>query len=473
MQWSRFNRLFRLEKTGGFLYNALSNTLFELDESHYTILEDWQNGRSYDANGDEYFLSVLSKKTVLVRSGEEEQHLLACRYQRQVTCFDSSVLCLTICPTLRCNFQCPYCFEQSQQDGAIMTPETIDRLISFIRRYKDIRHLFVSWYGGEPLLAFDTIYTLTRQFKTLDLNFEGAGMITNGYLLDKERIARLNDLRIRSIQITLDGPRETHDSWRVLRSGGSTFERILNNVTALFQSPYKGKCIIRVNIDKNNRGAFIELQAALLNRFKGKNLIIYPGYVQTSRSHPYAHTDTLDIKEWTDFTFDLFWREGLVPSGGFYPPFGNQDAGCNSICAATKHNEFVIGPEGELYKCWEDVGRPDMVIGNIHLDEPIENDLMRAQYTLGTDAFCDPECLACDVLPICGGGCANKRMRTKRYGEKGLAFCSPFKEHLIRYLEAYICTFWTKELCASILNSGEIKPEDTGYRIISPGCVPQ
>ncbi len=35
-------------------------------------------------------------------------------------------------------------------------------------------------------------------FKSLDVDFEGAGMVTNGYLLDSKKIARLNDLKINS-----------------------------------------------------------------------------------------------------------------------------------------------------------------------------------------------------------------------------------------------------------------------------------
>ncbi len=44
MQWSRYNHLLRLQETGGFLYNSLSNTLFELDDTHYSLIDDRING---------------------------------------------------------------------------------------------------------------------------------------------------------------------------------------------------------------------------------------------------------------------------------------------------------------------------------------------------------------------------------------------------------------------------------------------
>ena len=463
MQWSRYNRLFRSGQCGCFLYNALSNTLFELDEVYYTLLEGWQDSRTGIATGDEAFLSILQEKKVLVGPGEEDKILLAHQYQRQAACFDTSRLGLTICPTLRCNFRCPYCFEQSQLNGATMPQKTMDRLVDFIKGYKDIRHLSVAWYGGEPLLAFDTICTLTGQLRNLGLTYEKAGLVTNGYLLDEEKINKLNDLMISAIQITLDGPREMHDTRRVLANGGPTFDRILDNITALFDSDYTGLCSIRVNVDRHNIENYIDLRTALLEQFNGKNLAVYPGHVQTSQSHSYDHACTLDIGEWTGFTFDLFQQKGVMPTGGFHP-----GSNLNSLCTATTHHGFVVGPEGELYKCWEDVGKQGMVIGNINLNEPINNPVLRAQYTIGTNAFCDPECLACDVLPICGGGCANKRLRTKQFKEKGLEYCTPYKNHLIDYLEAYCNTFRAKEICAAIISPGKEKANDKGYRNISP-----
>ena len=87
---------------------------------------------------------------------------------------------------------------------------------------------------------------------------------------------------------------------------------------------------------------------------------------------------------------------------------------------------------------------------------------------LGTDPYADPECLACNVLPICGGGCANKRLRAKRFGEAGLLLCSPYKEHLAAYLEEYYDSFLSREICAAVLTPGVAVRDETGYRVVSP-----
>lgn len=487
MLWSRYNRLFRSERCGRLLYNALSNTLLEVDEAHYRVLEGFRDrGNGFDAGSDADFLAVLRENKVLVEAGEEERLLLARQYRRHAYSFDTSLLGLAICPTLRCNFRCPYCFEQSQQDGKLMSPETVIRLLSFIRSYKDIRHLTITWYGGEPALAFPVICDITEKIQALDLDFRGAGMITNGYLLDGGKIARLNELKIRSIQITLDGPQEVHDTRRVLPGGGPTFQHILNNVTALMDSPYDGTCTIRVNIDKQNLDRYIELRATLLERFKGKKFYVYPGQVHTDLTHAYGHSCGLDLKEWAEFNLDMHRQADVLQRGDFYPKPGPGG------CVATMHHGFVVGPEGELYKCWEDVGKPEMVIGNIYEENPapgpepkgphsdlfwwresvretcITNPELRALYSTGIDPYNDPVCRACDILPICDGGCPNKRLRTRHFGEEGLEFCSIYRYNLIPYIETCYDRLRTKEICAAVLAPGEEQHDGKGYRVVLP-----
>lgn len=438
----------------------------ELDEAHYRVLEglrDRGHGEGESAVADHEFLALLRANKVLVEAGEEERLLLARHYERHALCFDTSRLGLTICPTLRCNFRCPYCFEASQADGATMTPETVERLLAFIASYEDARSLSLAWYGGEPTLAWEVIEDVTTRVQALDIEYAGAGLVTNGYILTAEKIARLGDLQITSIQITLDGPPEVHDARRVLAGGAPTYARILENVAALVESPYEGACAIRVNVDKHNLEGFLELRAELLARFEGTKLSVYAGHVNTSLGHSYDHACSLDLDDWAEFTFDLYRAGGLVPHGRFYPA-----GDLHGICVATCHNGFVVGPSGELYKCWEDVGKPEMVIGDVTAEEPITDPGLRALYALGTDAYDDPECLACAVLPICGGGCANKRLRAKRLGEEGLLVCSPYRDHLTAYLEEYYDTFLTREICAAVLAPGAAAKDGKGYRVVSP-----
>ena len=464
MVWSRYNTLWHSPQSGFFLYNALSNTLVELDEEHYKSLDVLRNkGCDAATTIDSDFFSLLHDKMMLTERDIETQKLLALHHHRQTICFDSSRLGLTICPTLQCNFRCPYCFEQVWKQYGPMSAETQKRLLTFIMNYKNIRHLAITWYGGEPLLAFDVIVQLTEKIKRLPLAFEGSCMVTNGYLLNSEKIEQLNELKINSIKITLDGPEEVHDSRRLLAKGSPTFQVILGNIDTLMNSSYRGICTVRVNIDKHNHEQFFELREALLHRFSGKKLTVYAGRIATSMDHSYDHGCNLNLQEWSEFTLARGHNNTMLQTGELYPA-----SNPNNICVATSQHDFVVGPEGELYKCWEDAGKPEMVTGNIHEKNPLTNPELQELYSTGGDPYIDPVCLECKVLPLCGGGCPSKRMRAKQFGAKVEEFCSPFKVNITGSLERYIESFRALEICTAVLTPGVERNENRGYRVISP-----
>lgn len=462
--WSFYNTLFRTSGSGFFLYNALSNVMFELDEKHYRWLEKIRDDKVLlNENHDVEFSKLLIEKGILSSKEDEKQKLIEKRYQRNATCFQTDELGLAICPTLACNFRCKYCFEQSQSDSLVMNDETIDKLIEFINKHDKARKLSVNWYGGEPTLVFEVIIKLSERFLDLDITYDNAALVTNGYLLDREKIDKLNDLRITNIQITLDGDAETHDNRRTLRNGGNTFDKILENVDALMTSKYKGSCDIRVNIDKYNSHEYQSIRNELIERFKGTKLYVYPGHVNIRRDHSYGHNCALSIAEWGDFIIKLYHEHGLVPKGGFFP-----SSNTNNSCIANNYYGYVIGPNGELYKCWEDVGKEEMVIGNIHSNDPIKKPELLALYSVGTDPFDDKNCHDCHMLPICGGGCVNKRLRKHYMNENGVEFCSPYKERLVGYLEAFYDTYRSREICNNILNGPKTNVMAKGYRLIEP-----
>ena len=140
--------------------------------------------------------------------------------------FNPYHLTLTLNPTLACNFACPYCFESSHK-ALYMTDEVEDNVITFIKKHACVTNLHVTWFGGEPLLAFDRVVSLSRRMLGLGLGYK-AGMITNGYLLTPDKASLFEDLKISFVQITVDGSEQTHDSRRYRRDGGCPYRRIKN-----------------------------------------------------------------------------------------------------------------------------------------------------------------------------------------------------------------------------------------------------
>jgi len=126
------------------------------------------------------------------------------------------------------------------------------------------------------------------------------------------------------------------------------------------------------------------------------------------------------------FTLEQYRRHGLKALR-YYPR--RHLAGCS----ATNRNGFVIGPEGELYKCWDNVGVKDMAVGNL-LDLHVDTNLL-AKYMVGVEQLDDPACLDCFYLPICEI-CPNLRFRNKFAGEKA-DICAIYKDNLPEFLEIH------------------------------------
>jgi uncharacterized protein len=130
-----------------------------------------------------------------------------------------SKLTLTIFPTGKCNFCCPYCFEASKPfSREAMTMDAQNAVLKFVQRnIPNHKALHVNWFGGEPLLEPEIIERLSNQFiqicNTRFLPYS-ADIITNGFFLDADMFDMLYKLKVYNYMITIDGFKEQHDQLR-------------------------------------------------------------------------------------------------------------------------------------------------------------------------------------------------------------------------------------------------------------------
>jgi MoaA/NifB/PqqE/SkfB family radical SAM enzyme len=99
-------------------------------------------------------------------------------------------------PTRRCNLSCAYCNEYDQHSPPVPTGELLKRVDHLKRLHSSI----VTMSGGEPLLHPDLDEVIHRVRRSGMI----AGLITNGYLLTKDRILRLNQAGLDQLQISID-----------------------------------------------------------------------------------------------------------------------------------------------------------------------------------------------------------------------------------------------------------------------------
>ena len=362
----------------------LLSVIEELDE-HHPIIERFAR-RGVIANFDE-------------RAALESMGRAACSMLHGIA--------LTLCPTMGCNFDCPYCFED--HFAGKMTPEVQDDVVALTERMLDAsgaKNISVAWFGGEPLLAFDVIESLSTRLMALAAERGGeysASIITNGYLLTQEIVDTLERCKVNNAQITIDGLGATHDATRHLAGGGPTFERIVANLRDL-KIPFKVN--IRHNVHGGNKSEIDELEAFIkqLAKESGNNLEYYPAPVSGS-----------EVADERGKQVSLLC-DSDASEVGLKQEVGRFSAGRGHYCGAHSIWSVGIDERGNLQKCWEAVDKPAISFGTAHdwdPTDPLSSATNPDNLTMYLNTACpvpDDECRECIWLPHCVGGCPHRRL---------------------------------------------------------------
>ena len=323
----------------------------------------------------------------------------------------SDKVCITICPTIGCNFDCPYCFEDHRPGR--MSDKVQDDVVTLTEKMLDATNaetLTVIWFGGEPLLMPDIIEALSARLMALanekNVSYT-AEIITNGYLLTHDIVDMLERVKIDQMQITLDGMGATHDATRHLAGGGGTFDRITSNLREL-HIPFPGK--VRQNVHNGNISESDQLREFLndIARQSGNTIMPYRYSVDGNEASDNRGSDVSLLCDEDMFTtgleYDVNWFR----------------AGNSSFCCATQLNNISIDNKGNIIKCWENVDKPYLSFGTADRWDPKDpirtasdpDNLIR--FMNCAIPLADDECMDCIWLPSCAGGCPVKRLEGRR-----------------------------------------------------------
>lgn len=424
MQWSYYNFLLKSERFECYLlYNSLSNVFLKLDKEQYDLLLKMKENP--DIPIDEGFRKNLCDNKILVEDNLEEYYKF--KLLKSLKRYDRSYLSLTIAPTSDCNFRCCYCFEDAPQP-IYMTDQVQNDLISFIKSHGEINHLSITWYGGEPLMAFDRIVSITNEIKRLNVTFD-ATIITNGYYLDEKVLNSLEELHIRTIHITIDGLSDMHNRRRPEKTGKDSFTRIIDNISLIRKLNISAKVVIRVNVDKENVSEYHEIYAFVKDKYRDQVVNIYPGFVKkTYGVCSYAENNLLSNEEQAQFVLDQYRKYNIMDNTHFLPVISYSE------CLARCLNAYLVAPDGYLYKCWTDLGNKEKCVGN--LSTLTFDFAILAKYMIGGDPFSDKKCQLCKFLPVCGGGCPHLKLKNMFAGCKA-DLCHISKNKINEFLELY------------------------------------
>jgi uncharacterized protein len=432
---SKYTICFDIDNKEFYIYNTLSNALIEIDEISYDqINKIKQNVLPFSEeliNKDLY--ALLLKKRFVVDNDKDE--LLEYKATIMSVRSQKEYMHLTIAPTMDCNFRCHYCFE-TNKNRHYMSGETMDAIVHYVSSIKELKHIHLTWFGGEPLMAKSEMRLFYEKLiakwdKTID-----SEIITTGYYLSNDSVQLFKDLQVKSVQITLDGDQESHNKIKYTNDCNDVFTKVLDNIDMLTTLAPEIHIVFRINLTKMNSSEYVELFKKLCTRFKGKNIGITPAFVKNRTNSMCESLNSLyyfNSKEMAEFILDLYHNHRI------HSPWLRYPRRLIAECAIRDQRAISFDPDGYAYKCWEKIGDVKYAIGQINEEGMLTNInptvLNRQLY--GADPLDTPKCTKCIYLPICNGGCPIQRIQNE-FEEANNDVCSLYKGYIIEFLKAHI-----------------------------------
>jgi len=373
---------------------------------------------------------LLQDKGFLVSRDLDELDSVRLRYLSAQ--FSHASLGVTILPTLACNLRCRYCFE-----GKVLTlgrTKTTNRdleraiVCHVAAAARGKRGLNLCWFGGEPLLASPMIRRISAQLipacEAAGVAFS-ATIVTNGTLLSQKVVGMLQHCRLKYMQVTVDIPAaEKCDS-----RGHGTLATVLDNLA--FAAP-RIPVHLRINLVRDDEAEFDALYAQLLRRKLDRRLAeIYFAYVFKPECS--QHGCGFSAMAYPDYTRAVMRERRKARALGLPINVSCQPAPVG--CIATKRFHLVIGPDGSLYKCPQDIGFPERAYGSVWAGSPVK--VANLVPWLMYDWFQYPRCKACPLLPGCGGGCPHQH-RYQPEQTDNRHYCDWYRQELTVRIRQYV-----------------------------------
>ncbi|HNW31278.1 MAG TPA: radical SAM protein [Caldisericia bacterium] len=405
MKESMYNIWMEGDNGAKLCYNAFASGFAELDKETYKFFMKCAS-KKIDPNNftdkEKESYEQFKKGGMLVEETLNEQDRVKLKFLQST--YSPNSLGYTLLPTMACNFKCTYCFEE--QKPVSMSREVIDKIKEMTTEaFKSsyLEYFAITWFGGEPLLGYDTVIELSDFFINLCNERKvkySSHMISNCWLLDKEKAKALSERKVTHIQATIDGPPDIHNQRRVLRGGGPTFDRIVQNV---LEASEFIPIAVRVNVDKEIAKDFTPLFDSIKILAGKKNISIYPGLLTSEATKACASVENmcLNVQEYAE-VLTKFYQSAIEKNLGFSWYVRSM----SSSCCATRPTSTVICPDGSLVRCWNQVGQEKESYGNI-MDMKAINGENYFKWVL-FNPFDKEECDGCVFMPCCLANCPAK-----------------------------------------------------------------
>lgn len=374
------------------IYNSLSKA-FILKDAFEFINDDSEVKKTLYENG-----------FIIDNEFDELLHL---QYLYQHEFFNKEHLTIIVTPTWSCNLKCPYCVEKNSE-YVLQTKNYFSILKEFSQKnFGNYKHIHISLFGGEPLLFSDDLFDYLNYVNTLKSKntFEYTTSITtNGTLISSEILRELSKHNCKSLQITLDGNKNSHDKYRQFKVDSSGSFDLLIDKIKLCVEDLDDSCNLVVRFNLNNIKSHDLIDTlSLFNENERKRMSLLFRLIYNTKDYKLINDTTFnDLKSFYDLAENL----------GFN--IQNSQHISKQCEAGGDSNMFYILPDLTLWKCLADLSIKEANIGFIDSTGDLHLNLSNLIiWYNASDWTKDTKCNNCNMLPDCLGGCILYKVKNK------------------------------------------------------------
>jgi uncharacterized protein len=368
--------------------------------------------------GEEALVKELKKRNLIVQPSEDEKEIDS--ISRQYNQSSNEVTILYLILTHKCNLRCRYCFvSQSfgkREQEIMMNPEIAKRGIYLWQKHIEDNFnnnckYSVIFYGGEPLLNIETfrrgleyIASLQKKGKLPESNLEIL-LNTNGTLINEEIVHILRDYNVQ-VSISIDGPMELHDLCRIDTKGKGTFKKVdkaielllFNDITvsaSVTMTPYNIRWIKEAPAFLKSKG----INIFSLNELIGRTLFLLEGDSDLERYSKQAAEEIIscfiEARQLGIYEDRMMRKINAFTENDFHP-----------VDCGAYGEQIVIQPDGNISNCHASNDYNIVHLENVDVENFRIWRTDRVKRWRQRLPIYNPDCLDCEAISICGGGCA-------------------------------------------------------------------
>lgn len=308
-----------------------------------------------------------------------------------------------------CNLACAYCFASQGDFGgkpSLMSKETGRKAVDFLIGNSGKRKLLeMDFFGGEPLMAMDTVKEVVRygheQAAKAGKVFKFS-LTTNGVLLDQETIDYIVANRI-SLVLSLDGRKEVNDRMRYTKNHKPSYDLILPRYLELAEKT--DDYVVRGTYTKHNLDFSEDVKS--FDALGFKHLSIEPAVCSEDTDFALGEGDLELIQdEYARLAVVYLERYKAGHPIDFFHFNVDLSAGpCiyKRVTACGAGFEYLaLTPEGDIYPCHQFVGQEEFKMGDLDhgIVDQESSDTFRQ-----TNIYSKESCRSCWARYYCSGGC--------------------------------------------------------------------